>query len=326
VQAAAVVESVVAQLDDFDIFYDALDNRGGGGGGGAGGKRPPAAGGAARAAAGGCGGGAVFFKRRRAAREARWSDFARYLALHPEQRRASAEGLREVYEAWRAGFGYVAEFGTMLRALRRHGQLLGGGPDAAGGSEPLRYAEPLGQGLDPSSSEEEDVDSLLEEREARNGRLGRALARQADALARAEAHHARELGRRVAGLERHHAGLAEAAARRHAAEAAASAAVVCGLEARVRELEARAQPPAEPVALGCCAGCCGGKGAEALSQAEQRVAELGAANAMLVREIAAQQATIDSLHRVKAQRDVAIEAIKQRLKQQVQVRACNRNM
>ncbi len=319
-QAAVLVESVVAQLDGIDIFYAALDNRvgssggGGAGAGGAGGKRQPPAGAAARGAAGGSGGGELFFKRRRADREARWSDFVRYLSRHPEQRCSSAEGLRGVYDAWRAGFGYVAEFSTMLRALRRHGQLLGSAADTDRGA-PLRYAEPFGQDLDPSSSEEENVDFLIQERDARLGQLGRAVARQAEALARAEAHHARELGRRTADLERHHAGLMAAAARRHAADSVANAAAARELEMRILELEARVQPPAEPSAGG--AGSSSGDGAQVLSPAEERIAGLESANATLVREIAAQHATIDSLRSLQAQRDILIEDSMQRLKQQV---------
>jgi hypothetical protein len=322
-QAAALVDSVVAQLDGIDIFYDALDNRvgggSGGGGGGAGGKRLPPPGGAARGAAGGGGGGgALFFKRRRAEREARWSDFVRYLSRHPEQRCASAEGLRAVYDAWRAGFGYVAEFSTMLRALRRHGQLLGSAADTERGV-PLRYAEPFGQDLDPSSSEEENVDFLVQEQDARLGQLGRAVARQAEALARAEAHHARELSRRTADLERHHAGLMAAAARRHAAESAANAAAVRELEVRIRELEALVQPPSAPAAggAGVAAGPSDGEGTQVLSPAEERIAGLEAANAALVREIAAQHAVIDSLRSLQAQRDILIEDSMQRLKLQV---------
>jgi hypothetical protein len=155
-EARLLVQRVVTQLDAVDIFYDEMDHRSGGG------TRAAVlpAGGAGQA-----GSGSIFFKRRRADREARWSDFVRYLARHPADRLPSVAGLQAVYDSWRAGLGYVAEFATMLRALQRHGQVLPVGAGSAGGRDgekELRYAEPFGEDLDLSSSEEENVDFLLQ--------------------------------------------------------------------------------------------------------------------------------------------------------------------
>lgn len=204
--AARGAQMMVTKIKDFEDFLDFYRNPGGEEGGIA----------------------SVFsthHKRRKHDHEARWHDFALYLSRHPECCIPSKQALKIAYHEWREGMGYKAPFSAMLRALIRHDQL----KETGIGDEDIEISETIGHELDPSSDEEEDVEHLVQERDAQLLALRTSLAEAEKLRKSAEELHGQQLHDRSTTLEKHHENVLKTAERNHANQ-------VKELEERLMEL------------------------------------------------------------------------------------------
>ena len=168
--------------------------------------------------------GQGFVKRRRGDMEARWRDFSKWLSRHPEAReKAETCGqLRPIYEDWKAGFEYKAEFSTMLRALERHKQVIVGKQICKDGSYKLSFSDRVGENpMDPSSDEDEDMEELVAKRDETILVLQSKVQAIDQTVAACNEMNAQQMELRVGELEKLHAELEMAVNKRHEEELAA---------------------------------------------------------------------------------------------------------
>ena len=150
-------------------------------------------------------------KRRKSTQEARWGDFAIYLSRHPEARAPQRDDLQAIYDKWRMKLDYKASFARMLRALERNKQIVVEGAAA----DKISYSSALGMDMPPSSDEEEDLEDVISERDARIVKLQVEKQSVEHKLAEEVATSAQKLERRMLELEEHSNKIFESAQRNH---------------------------------------------------------------------------------------------------------------
>jgi hypothetical protein len=136
-------------------------------------------------------------RRRKGVHEPRWRDFSIYLSRHRESCFSCKEKLNVEYDKWRLPFDYKAPFPAMLRALERHNQIEVVG-DA---NDQIVYSNSLGQILDHSSDEEEDLEQAIGIREVRIVNLQMENALVKGLLEEEMANHTQKLEQRMEELE-----------------------------------------------------------------------------------------------------------------------------
>jgi hypothetical protein len=136
-------------------------------------------------------------RRRKGVNEPRWRDFSIYLSRHQESCFECKEKLNVEYDKWRVTFDYKAPFPAMLRALERHKQI-----EVVGDANDLIvYSKSLGQILDHSSDEEEDLEQAIGIRECRIVKLQMENAFVKGLLEEEMANHTHKLEQRMEELE-----------------------------------------------------------------------------------------------------------------------------
>jgi len=172
-------------------------------------------------------------RRRKGVHEARWRDFSIYLSRHREVCSTSKEKLNTEYDKWRFSFDYKAPFPAMLRALERHKQI----EVVGAANDRIVYSESLGQDLEQSSDEEEDLEDVIARQERRIVKLQIENMSVKGRLEEEMATHTAKLEQRMEELERISDQIFESAKKNFEARVQTLQERAEGLEAQLREKE-----------------------------------------------------------------------------------------